>query len=253
MAVKPSSTSTTAETAPPLRDPDTLVHRAWWRFLHSLCFIWFMICYRFQGHGSANIPDHGPVLYVCNHQSFLDPIIVGLAAHRRPFFALARLSLFGHPILGWLIRSLNAIPVERGTSDMAAMRLCLTILDAQHALMVYPEGTRTPDGTTKAFSSGTMLLIRRGKPTVVPVAIEGAYAVWPRNRKAPAATGRISVKFGKPIASEALLAMGSEAALTHLREEVETMRLSLAELRSQDAGVSTPPTTPWQPGEPVTI
>ncbi|MEX0774403.1 MAG: lysophospholipid acyltransferase family protein [Phycisphaeraceae bacterium] len=215
-------------------NPDAPLRRAWWHLLHAFCYAWFALCYRHRAWGSPRIPRKGPVLYVSNHQSFFDPIIVGLAAHQRAFHALARSSLFGHRVFAWLIRSLNAIPVERGSSDMAAMRKCIDVLQAGHALMIFPEGTRTPDGSTQAFASGMMLLIKRGRPRVVPVAIEGAYDIWPRWRKGPRLTGRVGVMYGHPIEPDTLIQMGPEGALEHLRQTVETMRQDVAKRIATD-------------------
>jgi len=166
------------------------------------------------------------VLFVSNHQSFLDPIIVGIGT-RLPFFALARSTLFHHPVLGWLIRSLSAIPVEQGAGDLSAMRQCVDVLKADQPLLIFPEGARTLDGRTHPFETGTMLLIKRARPRVVPVAIEGAFEVWPRGARRPRPFGRIAVAFAESIDAETLLAMGAEEARAHLADLVESMRLGL--------------------------
>lgn len=211
------------------RQPGRPVHRIlWWHLLHGLCWAWFLLCYRFRAFGQRHVPASGPILLVANHQSFLDPIVVGLGSHHRQFFALARSTLFDRPAVAWLIRSLNALPVERGESDTTAMRRCIDLLVQRHALLVFPEGTRTPDGTTHAFSRGIMLLIKRARPTVVPVALEGTFDVWPRTRKVPHLTGRVAVRYGQPIAADALLAMPPDAALAHLQHTIESMRRDLA-------------------------
>ena len=180
---------------------------AWWHFLHFLCYVWFFLCYRFRGWQVHNVPRTGPVLLVSNHQSFLDPIVVGLAAHHRQFYAMARATLFDHPLFSWLIRSLNAVPVEQGEGDIKAMRACIDVLKRQHALLVFPEGSRSDDGMTQDFLPGTMLLIKRARPQVVPVALQGPFDVWPHFRTAPKPFGRIGVIYGEPIAAETLIAM----------------------------------------------
>ncbi len=208
---------------------------AWWHFLHAISYALVGTCYRYRAWGTRNIPGSGPLLLVSNHQSYLDPILVGLGCHRRQFYALARSNLFNHAAFSWLIRSLNAIPVDRGETDMAAMRRCLEVLRQGHALLIFPEGTRTLDGTTHAFATGTMLLIKRARPWVLPVAIEGAYGAWPKGRALPRPWGRIGVRYGAPIAAEALIAMGPDAALEHLRTVVEGMRRELG--RRMQGGV----------------
>lgn len=201
----------------------------WWHVLHFLCFGWFRFSYRFRAWGIRNLPAIGPVLLVANHQSFLDPIIVGLAAHHRQFYAMARSSLFDDPRFAWLIRSLNAIPVEQGAGDLKAMRACIDVLKRGHALLIFPEGSRTLTGTTLDFETGTMLLIKRSGAAVVPVAIDGAFEAWPRGQAAPKPFGRIGVAYGEPIPAETLTRMQTEQAMRLLRDRVETMRLELAE------------------------
>ncbi|MEO0965148.1 MAG: lysophospholipid acyltransferase family protein [Planctomycetota bacterium] len=218
------------------RQPGASVARVvWWHFLHAICFLWFAPCYRFRAYHSNRIPMTGPVLFLANHQSFLDPIIVGLPSSHRQFYALARATLWNNRTVGRLISSLNAIPVDQEATDTKSMRACLDVLKQGHALLVYPEGSRTHDGTVQDFSPGVTLLIRRAKPTVVPVAIEGSFDAWPRTRKLPRATGRIAVMYGEPIPAEALLAHKPDAMLAELRETVEGMRQELAEtLRRQE-------------------
>ena len=206
----------------------SLAHILWWKALSTLCYFWVGGCYRLRAWGAANVPRRGAVLYVANHQSYLDPIVVGLGCSHRQFCSMARATLFRHPLFAWLIRSLNAIPVAQGAGDKGAMRKCLAALDDHQALLVFPEGARTLDGRTQHFAAGTMLLIKRARPTVVPVAIQGAFDAWPRNAPRPRLTGRIGVQFGQPVAGQTLVEMGAEAALGHLQQCVETMRLELS-------------------------
>jgi len=211
---------------------------AWWRpplwyTLRIPCQIGMAVCYRLKVQGREHVPVEGPVMIVSNHQSFFDPVILGVGAHVRPYWSMARESLFEHRFMGRLIAGLNAIPVARGAGDRQAVRRCTEVLEAGHALVVYPEGTRTADGHVGPLMRGFTLMLRKVKPPVVPAAIAGAHDVWPRSRKKPRWTGRIGVRFGEPIASETLLAMG-DAAGDQLRARIEAMR---GELR-QDLGLS---------------
>lgn len=200
-----------------------------WHALHFPCFIWFVLLHRFRAWHVDRVPNEGPLLIVSNHQSFYDPIIVGLATHKRQFHALARSTLFGNRFFAGLIQLLNAIPVEQGGSDTRAMRACVESLKAGHALLIFPEGARTLTGKTERFETGTWLLIKRAQPTVLPVAIEGAYNVWPRTRKAPHLSGRVGVMIGEPIPAEKLLSMSAEQGLEMLRQRIESMRIEVAE------------------------
>ena len=222
-------TSNRQQTDPASRRSDlSLRGWLWWYFLEVPLFLWLTFAYRYRYWGAQQVPDRGPVLLVANHQSFLDPVILGVAGHHRPFHSMARGTLFRHPAFGWLIRTLRAIPIDQDGADISAVRRCVNVLREGHALVVFPEGTRTLDGTTAPFAPGTMVLIKRALPMVIPVAIEGAHDVWPRNRSLPRAVGRIASMYGQPIAAETLLAMEPGGALKHLQLEVETMRRQLA-------------------------
>ncbi len=199
----------------------------YWQFMHLLCYTWVGPCYRYRAWGVTNVPRKGPVLLVASHQSFIDPILVGLGCHHRQFYAMARRTLWEEStLLGKIMDSLNAIPVDQENADLAAMRRCIEVLKDQQALLIFPEGARTPDGTIAPFAPGIALLMRRAKPLVVPVAIEGAFDIWPRHRKVPRPCGRVGVMFGRAIRSEDLLAMDEEPT-EHLRQQCEAMRQEL--------------------------
>jgi len=207
----------------------SLLRILYWHVMHMLCYVFIVPLYRYRAYGVKNIPETGAVLFVSNHQSYLDPAIVGLASSHRQFAALARSTLFdAHPLFARVIKGLNAIPVSQGESDVAAMRKCIAELKKGQALLIFPEGSRTETGEVQPFETGTMLLIKRAKPLVMPVALEGAYDAWPRGGK-PKLRGRIGVSYGKPIPAEDIIAMGADAGLAHLRDEVDRMRGELAE------------------------
>lgn len=184
--------------------------------------------YRYRAFNTNNIPKTGPVLLVSNHQSFLDLPIIAMACTRRHYVPLARSTLFNHPAFAWLIRNLNAIPVVQGTSDIAAMRKCIKELANGHVLLIFPEGQRTECGKIGTFQTGTMLVIKRAKPTIVPVAVDGGYDIWKIGQARPNLRGRLGVTFGKPIPSEKIIEMGADKGLAFLRDEVEQMRQGLA-------------------------
>ncbi len=211
------------------RQPGSPLWRVFaWYGLHFPCFVWFTFLHRFRSWHVDRVPATGPLLIVSNHQSFYDPAIVGLATHKRQFYALARASLFKNRFFAGLIHLLNAIPVDQEAADTRAMRTSVQVLKQGHALLIFPEGARTLTGKTEHFETGTWLLIKRAKPTVLPVAIEGAYDLWPRTRKLPRLRGRVGLMIGEPIAAETLLEMPAEEGLEMLRQRVEALRLDAA-------------------------
>jgi 1-acyl-sn-glycerol-3-phosphate acyltransferase len=197
-----------------------------WRCAHVLLTTLMVIFYRLRWSGREHVPQQGPVLLLSNHQSFLDPVIVGVAAYR-PFFSMARESLFRNRLFGSAIRTTLAIPVGGAAGETAVLRNCVQLLRDGNALLVFPEGTRTLDGRTQPFKPGLMLLIKRSRATVVPVAIEGAFEAWPRARKLPRVGPRIDVMCGQAIAGDELAQMPTDQALARLQGVIEGMRLEL--------------------------
>ena len=139
----------------------------------------------------------GPVILAVNHQSFLDPPLAGNASDRAIFF-LAKKSLMNVPVLGWLLPKLNVIPVNLEGGDRSALKALLRILDAGECALVFPEGTRTPDGNLQPPEPGLGLLIARTRAPVVPMRIFGAFDAWPIHGKLHLFR-KITVVVGEPI------------------------------------------------------
>ncbi len=177
------------------------------------------ILYRFRVVGRERIPERGPVLLVCNHVSFLDPMVVGSAMKDRQFSPMARDSLFRFKPFGWLLRSYGCIPIRREGGDAAAMRAAMAELEAGRCVVVFPEGTRSPDGSMQPFRRGVLLLLKRAKATVLPMGVAGTFEAWPKGRR-PRLCGRIRLAVGTPIPSEELLNVSNDEALARLEREV---------------------------------
>src|SRR5881392_4512420 len=131
-----------------------------------------------------------------NHQSFFDPPLAGNACDR-PIFFLAKKSLMNVPVLGWLLPKLNVIPVNL-EGDRSALKALLRILRAGECALVFPEGTRTPDGTLQPALPGLGLVIAKTRAPVVPMRIFGAFEAWPLHEKWPR-PGLVTVVVGEPI------------------------------------------------------
>ncbi len=134
-----------------------------------------------------------------NHQSNLDPVLVGLACHRRLNF-LARRTLFDSAGLRWLIESLDAIPIDRDGSGLGGLKETLKRLKRGEMVLIFPEGTRTTDGKVARLKPGFCALARRAGVPLLPVAIDGAFAAWPRGRALPR-RARIRIEFGPPLSA----------------------------------------------------
>jgi 1-acyl-sn-glycerol-3-phosphate acyltransferase len=214
----------------------------------------FAVLYRVRVHRADQVPASGAILLVANHQSYLDPPLIGFGIYHRQIDYLARMGLFRVPGLAWLIEALNATPIKEDSGDAGAIKEVLRRLGEGHAVLIFPEGSRSPDGQVHEFKRGTALLFRRADCPVIPVAIEGCYEAWPRNRRFPSVLGkRVAVRFGEPIAATSLKALGPDGALSLLREQIDAMRLELrAELRAASRG-RYPPRGPADGPAPSTL
>ena len=160
-----------------------------------------MLLFRLHVSGQARIPRTGGVLMVTNHQSFLDPWLIGIAPSRQIHY-MARDTLFKGGFLHYLLELWNVFPVKRGSADLTAIRTAVEQLDKGFIVNVFPEGTRSEDGSIGALAPGISLILNRCKTDVaiVPVVIDGAYETWPRDKKMPRFIGgRIRICHGAPI------------------------------------------------------
>jgi 1-acyl-sn-glycerol-3-phosphate acyltransferase len=164
--------------------------------------------------GRQWIAPSGGGLVCANHQSYLDPVLVGLACDRRLNY-LAREDLFRLAILGPLIQWYGAIPIERDGFGLSGMKETLRRLKRGELVLVFPEGTRTRDGSVGPLKSGICTLARRAQVPLYPATINGAFEAWPRHARWPR-WGRIRVRFSRPIPAEALPALTDDAILEHL-------------------------------------
>lgn len=157
----------------------------------------FRLYNRWEVSGREHVPSSGGVLLVANHTSYADPPIVG-AACLRPVNFMAKAELFRIPLLAGFIRRTHAFPVRRGSADRAALRRAVRLLRAGKVLLVFPEGTRSPDGRLTELETGAAFIALSGQAQVVPMAIVGADGLLPRGRPIllPA---KLRVRFGPPL------------------------------------------------------
>ncbi len=175
----------------------TLLSRIWYQGIRICLRFTAAIVYRIRVSGAQNIPPRGAVLLVANHQSHLDPPLIGCCSRRQMSY-FARASLFRFAPFGWFIGSVGAVPVDIERSPLSGIRETLKRLKDDEMVLVFPEGSRTFDGEIQPFKPGFVALAIRSRATVLPVAIEGAFDAWPRKNRFPG-LGRIHVHFGEPI------------------------------------------------------
>lgn len=163
-------------------------------FARSVVTVIFKPLYRVQVIGIENFPkDSRGVLLCSNHIHNFDPILVGICAPR-PVHFMAKAEVFRVPVLGGIVRNLNAFPVKRGMSDREALRKGLSILKEGHVLGLFPEGTRSKTGELGKGLAGAGFFALRTDADVVPCAVIGPYKSF----------HRVKVVFGNPIEMEKL-------------------------------------------------
>jgi 1-acyl-sn-glycerol-3-phosphate acyltransferase len=209
---------------------------------YDFCFLFysntFANLFSLRTEGMHNVPQSGPLLVVANHQSFLDPVAIGLAVRRQMIY-LARKTLFRNRAFTWLIRSLNAVPIDQQGIGKEGIRTVSEQLHMGKAVLVFPEGERTPHGDMLPLKPGVHLLIKRTMATILPVGIAGAYASWPRRRKfpipaplfMPAWDGTVAVSVGQPLEARRFAELPREQALQALFDEIQKVQLRAERLR----------------------
>ncbi len=166
--------------------------------------------------GLDRIPRTGPVILAINHASNADPFVTGAwittALHRRRIHWLGKEELFAWPIFGWLVANGGVHPLARGTADIESYRLATRILERGYVLLIFPEGTRSPDGALQEAKDGMATLAMRTGATIVPIGINDSDRVWPKGRRIPHPIPRrtIRVRIGEPFAIADVVPAGAE-------------------------------------------
>lgn len=151
-------------------------------------------------YGRRHLPRRGPVLILCNHQSYLDPLVVGSPLPWECHF-MARDTLFQRGGFGRLITYLNAFPVRQEGSDIAAVRETVRRLRAGAVVCIFAEGSRTPDGRIHPLPRGALLIAQRAGVPLLPAVLEGLFEIWPRSSTLPR-PGPCWLEYGELIPAE---------------------------------------------------
>jgi long-chain acyl-CoA synthetase len=185
--------------------------------------------------GMEKLPTSGAYLLCSNHQSYIDPLILGSAMPWEIFgrlFAVGTSDVFGKPLMRGIARSLKTVVVDPDANLIPAMRAGAFGLKHGLVLILYPEGERSIDGTPKVFKKGAAILSIHLQVPIVPVAIEGFYDTWPRNkpfqRFAP-----LEIAIGNPIYPPPESA-ASEQAYEKLTAELKARVVSMWEKLPKD-------------------
>jgi cytidylate kinase len=203
------------------RSGRSLAARIWYDSLQVLCRVAAVVVLGIRCHGRHHVPRHGPVLLLANHQSQLDPILIGLACNRRLNY-VARRTLFRWAPFRWLILSLGAIAIDREGAGSDGLKRILERLRRGEVVLMFPEGTRTRDGGVEPFRGGFLVAARRCPTVLVPVAVDGAFAVLPSTGRWPQPS-RVTVRFGRPIGPAAQQRLSDKVLTERIERQVRAM------------------------------
>ena len=147
--------------------------------------------------GRKHLIREGGVLVASNHESFLDPPLIGCLYQDEMYF-LARKSLFRKGVVEWVYRAWNSIPVDQDRPDMASLKTIIRLLRKGDRVLVFPEGERTRDGDLGAAQPGIGLIALKSGAVIQPVRIRGARNALPRG-SGRIRLARIEISIGQAI------------------------------------------------------
>jgi 1-acyl-sn-glycerol-3-phosphate acyltransferase len=195
--------------------------------MRFLAWIIISIIYRLRTKGLDNIPVTGPAIVVCNHVSYMDPIVLA-GSVRRPMRFVMWYKIFQIPMLNFIFRTMKAIPIAGAREDREIMDEAFEKVDAELAagniVCIFPEGAITRDGEIARFRPGIEKILRRRPVPVVPASLGRLWGSWLSRRqdgglrKIPGRLfARVEVTFGEPV-------QPSEATAAKLELLVRTLR-----------------------------
>jgi 1-acyl-sn-glycerol-3-phosphate acyltransferase len=212
----------------------------WYAVCHPLTRALYWLLFSLRIKGQRHVPPTGPLLVVANHQSYLDPVLVGLAVGRRVTY-MARKTLWQSKPLAFIMDRLGAFPVDQEGPALEGIRATLHLLEQGESVVVFPEGSRTPDGRVQPLKAGIALLARKAKAPILPVGIAGAFEALPINRKWPhfaplGLPGRAGLAgvVGRPIDPEVYLGWKREELLLNLGRILDGLRAEAEKLRKKE-------------------
>ena len=188
----------------------------WMRMVALACRIGARLFANVVVEGLENVPRTGAVILAINHVSNADAFVTGSwitpRLRTRRIHWLGKKELFDWPVFGSMASRGGIHPVDRSTADVEAFRIATRILEAGDVLIIFPEGTRSPDGALQEPKDGLAVLALRTNAQIVPIGINGSDRVWPKGRKLPIPIPRrtITVRIGTPFRVAEVVPVGTD-------------------------------------------
>ncbi len=168
-----------------------------YKIILFLTYWFFKILHRHKIYGAESFYS-GAAILVANHVSFYDPPLLSISTPYEVHF-LARKTLFDVPIFSTLIRRLNAHPISGKPQDIGVFKTVVRLMKQGKKIIMFPEGTRSLDGSLQPFKPGISVFISRTGAAVIPAYLYGTFHIWPSGKKVPSLFGKTACVFGKPI------------------------------------------------------
>ena len=166
---------------------------------HYWLRVMFDMFFRGEVAGLESLPKHGAFLIAANHASHLDPPLIGSHVPRQMCF-FARKTLWVGGAMSWWLDGVGTIPVDRdGGQDVSALKRVLRALAEGKVMILFPEGTRSPDGRLQTPKPGVGFIVCKTQVPVVPARIFGSFEAFGKGAKVPKLGSPVTVVFGKPI------------------------------------------------------
>ena len=164
--------------------------------LRTICWLLLKIFWRIEIKGLENVPKKGALIIASNHLSYLDPMVIGASLNRKIYF-IAKKEVFKSMLGRFVLKYLNAFPVDRGNVDILAFKKAMNILQEEEVLCLFPEGTRSLNGELQELKLGVVKIAMKTGVPILPVGIIGTYEIYPQGKKFPILfKHKIIVKYG---------------------------------------------------------
>ena len=195
------------------------------RVIHHYARLWGKVALlanrvKVKIEGMENLKGKGPYIFMSNHQGSYD--IFALLSHLPYQFKwLAKKELFSIPFFGWVMAAAGYISIDReGTrKTVEAMNVAAQKIRGGMSVVIFPEGSRSPDGSIQPFKKGGFTLAIKSKVPIIPIAISGSRDIMPKD-KLTAASGEIRIRMDHPIKTENFSLKGRESLMKGVREVI---------------------------------
>ena len=197
-----------------------------YRFIRAIARTLFTCYFRFEATGLEHFPREGGCIVVANHASFLDPILVCVAAPRVIHY-ITYAYFYYHAAIHWACKRTHCIPIKREGNDVSALKQALRLLHAGEIIGIFPEGARSQSGKLMAGEPGVALIALKAGAPIVPIGISGAYQAFPKGAHFPKPV-KIRLTVGQPFRLDEHIGTGKKLTEETQRQAVRLIMSKIA-------------------------